>query len=45
MIVSGFSVAAVTDWILITMGVSHQVARNETENILGVASYDEAIYS
>ena len=43
MIVSGFSVAAVTDWILITMGVSYQVARNESEIILGVAMMKQII--
>ena len=46
MIVSGFSVAAVTDWMLITMGrgVSHQVARNESEIILARCSYNEKSY-
>ena len=43
MIVSGFSVAAVTDWILIIMGVSYQVARNESEIILGVAMMKQII--
>ena len=35
MIISGYSVATVTDWILIALGVSHRVARKESV-ILGV---------